>query len=32
VVSKNLPLDFHGQARLAAVAALAANRQGKFWE
>lgn len=32
LVSKNLPLDFHGQARLAAVAALAANRQGKFWE
>ncbi|MDM8551787.1 thioredoxin domain-containing protein [Desulfobacterales bacterium HSG2] len=32
VVFKNNPLDFHEQAMPAAKAALAANRQGKFWE
>jgi protein-disulfide isomerase len=32
IVWKNLPLDFHKDASLAAVAALAANDQGKFWE
>jgi protein-disulfide isomerase len=32
VVVKNLPLDFHGQARAAAIASLAADRQGKYWE
>ncbi|MGH9971650.1 MAG: thioredoxin domain-containing protein [Pyrinomonadaceae bacterium] len=31
-VVKNLPLSFHDQATTAAVAALAAGRQGKFWE
>ncbi|MFO0744071.1 MAG: thioredoxin domain-containing protein [Myxococcota bacterium] len=30
--SKMLPLDFHPVARQAALAALAASRQGKFWE
>ncbi|QTA90475.1 thioredoxin domain-containing protein [Desulfonema magnum] len=29
---KNNPLDFHKQALPAASAALAANKQGKFWE
>ncbi len=29
---KNNPLDFHDQALPAAKAALAANKQGKFWE
>ena len=29
---KNFPLDFHKDASLAAVAAAAANDQGKFWE
>ncbi len=29
---KNLPLAFHQNARPAAMAALAANEQGKFWE
>ena len=29
---KNLPLPFHNNARAAAGAALAAYRQGKFWE
>lgn len=29
---KNFPLPNHKFARQAAVAALAANRQGKFWE
>ncbi len=32
LVFKNNPLDFHKQAIPAARAALAANRQGKFWE
>jgi protein-disulfide isomerase len=31
-VWKNFPLDFHKDASLAAVAAAAANDQGKFWE
>lgn len=31
VVFKHLPLPFHEQAEDAAVAALAAGRQGKFW-
>lgn len=31
-VFKALPLDFHRNARPAAYAALAAQRQGKFWE
>lgn len=31
-VYKNLPLDFHPEAKPAAYAALAANKQGKFWE
>ena len=31
-VFKNLPLPFHKEARPAAKAALAANKQGKFWE
>ncbi len=29
---KNLPLDFHPNAKPAAMAALAAHKQGKFWE
>ncbi|MDD9912721.1 MAG: thioredoxin domain-containing protein [Alphaproteobacteria bacterium] len=29
---KHLPLDFHPQAKPAALAAQAAHRQGKFWE
>jgi protein-disulfide isomerase len=32
VVWHNLPLPFHDKARPAAIAALAAGRQGKFWE
>lgn len=32
VVFVNQPLSFHPQARPAAIAALAAHRQGKFWE
>jgi protein-disulfide isomerase len=32
VVFKNLPLKMHSQAVPAAKAALAAHRQGKFWE
>ena len=31
IVFKHLPLPFHKQAEDAAVAALAAGRQGKFW-
>ncbi len=31
-VYKNLPLNFHPEAKPAAYAALAANKQGKFWE
>lgn len=31
VVFKNQPLPRHGQARVAAAAALAAQEQGKFW-
>lgn len=31
-VYKNLPLEFHPEARPAAYAAMAAQRQGKFWE
>jgi protein-disulfide isomerase len=32
IVFKNLPLQNHAMARPAALAALAANEQGKFWE
>jgi protein-disulfide isomerase len=32
VVFKNLPLPFHQQAEPSAKAALAAQKQGKFWE
>ena len=32
VVLKNLPLPFHKEAKPAALAALAAGEQGKFWE
>ncbi len=32
LVFKNLPLEFHPNAKPAAVAALAAGEQGKFWE
>jgi protein-disulfide isomerase len=32
VVWKNFPLAFHKRAKPAAIAASAANRQGKFWE
>ena len=32
MVWKNLPLSFHQNARPAALAAMAANEQGKFWE
>ncbi len=32
LVFKNFPLPMHPFARPAAAAALAANRQGKFWE
>jgi protein-disulfide isomerase len=31
-VWKNLPLSFHPNAMPAALAAMAANEQGKFWE
>ncbi|MCB1652998.1 MAG: thioredoxin domain-containing protein, partial [Pseudomonadales bacterium] len=31
-VFKHLPLPFHKQAKPAAIAAMAAHRQGKFWE
>lgn len=31
-VFKNLPLEFHPEAKPAAYASLAANKQGKFWE
>src|SRR5215831_4104339 len=29
---RNFPLDFHPRAQLAAQAAMAASKQGKFWE
>jgi len=32
VIFKNNPLDFHKEAASAAKAALAAHKQGKFWE
>src|SRR5690606_12025786 len=32
LVFRNLPLPMHNRAREAAKAALAADRQGKFWE
>lgn len=32
LVFKNLPLPFHNEAEPAAVAALAAGEQGKYWE
>jgi protein-disulfide isomerase len=32
IVFKNLPLAFHNEAEPAAKAALAAGKQGKFWE
>lgn len=32
VVFKNFPLSIHKQAKPAAYAAMAADRQGKFWE
>lgn len=32
LIFKQFPLDMHSEARLAAMAALAANEQGKFWE
>lgn len=32
IVYKNFPLSFHKQARPAARAAIAAGKQGKFWE
>jgi protein-disulfide isomerase len=32
VVYRHLPLPFHPKARPAAIASLAAHRQGKFWE
>jgi len=32
LVFKNLPLGFHPEAKPAAIAALAAKEQGKFWE
>lgn len=32
IVFKNFPLEFHPQAMPSAVAALAAHKQGKFWE
>ncbi len=31
LIFKQYPLDFHSQAQLAAAAALAAHKQGKFW-
>jgi protein-disulfide isomerase len=32
LIFKQYPLDIHSQAALAAAAALAAHRQGKFWQ
>lgn len=32
IVFKHLPLPFHQQAKPAAIAAIAAQQQGKFWE
>lgn len=32
IVFRHLPLPFHGQAKLAAQAAVCAERQGLFWE
>lgn len=32
IVVKNMPLDGHRQARPVAIAAMAAQRQGKYWE
>jgi len=32
IVFKNYPIPYHKQAELAAVSALAAGEQGKFWE
>jgi protein-disulfide isomerase len=32
IVFKNLPLPFHPEAKPAAIAALAAGKQGKFWQ
>jgi protein-disulfide isomerase len=32
IVFKNFPLPMHPFAQKASIAALAANRQGKFWE
>ena len=32
LVIKHFPLAMHGYARKAAIAALAAGKQGKFWE
>ncbi len=32
LVFKHLPLEFHKQAKPAAIATLAAGKQGKFWE
>lgn len=32
IVFKNMPLSFHQNAQPAALAALAANQQGKFWQ
>jgi protein-disulfide isomerase len=32
VAWRNLPLPFHNNAKPAAIAAMAANQQGKFWE
>ncbi|MCL2011546.1 MAG: thioredoxin domain-containing protein [Cystobacterineae bacterium] len=32
IVSKHFPLDFHKEARPAAMAALAAGAQGKYWQ
>lgn len=32
IVFKNFPLKMHKYARKAAIAAMAADRQGKFWE
>ena len=32
LVMKQFPLSFHPQARPAALAAIAAGRQGKYWE
>ena len=32
IVFKNFPLSFHRQSRLAATAAYAAYKQGKFWQ